>query len=109
VRLTKQRKLKILIRMRGLLGKRKGWIQGSYEDYTGGYCLLGAGAQATNDVIGTDIGGDEFALDIAPKLSIIKSVKDRGFDFVWRFTDSKKTRKKDVLALLDEKISELSA
>ena len=105
--MTKKRKLAILRRMRELLGKRGGWIQGAYHNDEGGSCLLGAGSQAASEVLGKHVTGGQFGVDLAPKISLTEAAKKRGFSGLWQFNDSPKRKKKEVLALLDDKIAEL--
>ena len=103
-RFTKTRKLAILHRMRELLERRGGWVKETLDNGRGGYCLLGAESRAIRELYGKSVlntGGR--------KLSIYAAAKARGFPYVSAFNDSPKTRKADVLALVDEKIAELSA
>jgi len=45
----------------------------------------------------------------ADRISLLSRVRERGFRHVPGFNDSRKTKKKDVLAVIDERISELEA
>lgn len=103
---TKKRKLAVLKRMRELLGKRGGWIRYSFNNGIGGYCLLGAENESLLELYRQN------GLLIDPdgsRLSIHEAAMNRGYRRVSRFNDDPKTRKKDVLALLDEKIAELES
>lgn len=113
-RFTKQNKLKVLRRMRELLGRRGGWIKGMADNGRGGFCLLGAESVALAELTG-EREQVAWRYDKAGrKLSLDRAARDRGYDLdvgnaypVALFNDAKKTRKKDVLALIDEKIAEL--
>ena len=106
---TKKNKLLVLCRMRELIGRPKGWTKGFMKNWsTGAVCLLGAEREALAEMGACDEFSFFFLDGDGEKLSIHKAAKARGFRHVTDFNDAPKTRKKDVLSLIDEKIAELS-
>lgn len=131
--LTKQKKLAILKGMRSRLAKSKGWVQGQlkttyYDTYafgaerkvTGyGFCLAGAAADALEEMEGveklSELGMTEEELmrrlsvnTLANAKLASSGIKREGFA-TFAFNDHRDTRKRDVLALVDEKIAELES
>jgi len=124
VKLTKTQKRAILTGMRALLARRGGWSKGTFRESKvsrGGeiypsFCLAGA-ANAAAIELGIDAAAytDEVvkALSIealaAAKLASIGARYDRhDGPATFEFNDRSKTRKSDVLALVDEKLAELA-
>lgn len=108
-RWTKKNRLLVLKEMRELLARPDGWTKGAFsrerflkDHHMHAYCLLGAERHVL-----LRLGITPFKDLDGAKLSIRTAVKRRGFDDVINFNDNHTTRKKDVLALLDECIAEL--
>lgn len=128
MKLTKKQKRLILEGMRSRLARPKGWVKGTFIRAVGtdkdgelihGFCLAGAGRDAYREVIGESCPDE---VDLMKTLSIETLAKarlashpklsqvdiDAGDAATFHFNDASSTRKKDVLALVDEKLAELS-
>jgi len=122
--LTKPQKLKVLKRTRELLERPGGWVQGTF--WTGKYtkqglredipkmCLAGAAQWAAGELGYLSGSGitqyDRLATtEVADHISLRDLAREKGFEGVPEFNDRSRTRKKDVLALIDERIAQLQA
>jgi len=103
---TKKKKLEILKKMRTILSRPNGWIKDVLENGAGGYCLLGAERKALEELYGVSYRHVD---SNGAKLIGKAVVRDRGFGAVDEFNDAKKTKKKDVIALLDEMIAQFES
>lgn len=116
VRLTKKEKIEILRRAKALLRRRNGWTKGTlrrvYRNVDEGvetyaYCVLGACQQAAIDkgVLRPDSPwwNTEAVYPLARRLGITRP------GAAVRLNDSSKTKKADVILLLDEQIKALEA
>jgi hypothetical protein len=128
-KMPKETRLKILKAVRSLLAERGRWVKGSYMTTYNmetnktlakpAFCLIGG----INHIISTELSFHERAkYDLlrvtagtsitdagAAALSVLDAVKKRGYENVPDFNDKSRTRKRDVIALLDEKIAETEA
>jgi len=127
IRLTPKQRLAILQATRTNLARPRGWVKGvfrkTYDDGEIGYCLAGAAKHEAGRLYPDRFTYvDESRLVKALSLDALAQAKlahdrDResadkagsGYVFTFRFNDRSKTRKRDVLALLDEKIAETQA
>ena len=127
-RLTKDLKREILVRARAKLARRGGWVKGFWarRDDAGQpqFCIVGAINRAAQEVglryqdgrwidrtdarvvqaISLDSFTGPFAAEVLGRLN----ADGMPFKYAMTFNDDKRTRKKDVLALLDAYIEELS-
>jgi len=111
VRFTRDMKRRILVRMRTRI--RRGWVQGAYYGMTEsgkpGVCLLGAMRQSLLELYPEIATQHGFRYDeLSKRISLDRAVRRRGYKEVYTFNDDPKTRKADVLRLLDKKIGELA-
>lgn len=121
--LKKQQKVELLKRVRRMLARPKGWSNEGWEiantdrSYNA-YCL-GAACQIVAremdafrapDESGQFVfGSDTYSTKVAEEISLLKIVKERGFWSIAGFNDAEQTKKKDVLAVIDERIAQLEA
>jgi hypothetical protein len=125
MKFTKEQKRKILKGMRSRLERPGGWVQNVFTDRskedTRGYpsfCLAGAANDAAKEIGIFDGYGDQDAVVKALSIDALAAAKlgakaqaeveESGEVATYTFNDRSKTRKKDVLALVDEKLAELS-
>lgn len=117
-RLGRRQRLEILREARRRLARPRGWTKGSYRrdhaasDGGASFCLVGAVNHTARDLFPAKFGGEnhlsEASNDLVRLLSVEGAVQRKGFSSVPNFNDAGKTRKAEVLAVLDEKIEELS-
>lgn len=110
---TKKRKLAVLKEARRLIARPKGWAKGVWWDDVEGKdyqaLCLGAACQRAAQNLGF-ADGDIRTTDVAMRVSLSRLLKKKtGNSYIPTFNDARGTRKKDVLALIDEKIAELSS
>ena len=124
LKLTKTQKRAILTGMRALLVRPGGWTKGTFSAGRVGrkgeiyrsYCLAGA---ANDAALNIGISADRYSVDVVEALSIealaaaklaamgARYDREQG-PATFEFNDRSKTRKSDVLALVDEKLAELA-
>jgi hypothetical protein len=108
----KRTKVELLRRARALLARPKGWDKG-WERLNDGYeypaYCLGSACQVAAQEMDLFRPGQEtnYSTDVADQISLLKLVRERGYGSVVSFNDSRDTRKKDVLAVIDERIAQL--
>lgn len=134
--LTKKKKLAVLKRTRELLARPNGWHKGSFrqtrkghryvapwQDHTpeqfaeaNSFCIAGAARQALREIdpdirLSEDELCQKLSLETLARAKAVANGIELGEDDfgVYTFNDSRKTRKKDVVALLDEKIAEVES
>lgn len=120
-RLTRQLKLAILRESRALIARYGGWTKGTWKRYSDNgrvqYCLVGAINEAAKKHGLTYHSGDEIGRSdaaVASAISIDTYAKTWGESHGYQavegamsINDAGKTRKKDVLALVDDYIEKL--
>lgn len=113
--MTKQKKIELLRLVRKMLARPKGWSSDGWEapnpdrSYNA-LCLAAACQVAAWDMDLFRPGHKiKYATHVADQISLLKVVQDRGYHSVPSFNDSRLTKKKDVLAVIDERITQLEA
>jgi hypothetical protein len=113
--IKKQQKVELLKRVRKMLARPKGWAKGSWElsnpdrSYPA-YCLATACQVAAVEMDLVQPGMQlKYHTDVANEISLLKLVKQRDSYSIPNFNDRDETKKKDVLALIDERIAQLEA
>lgn len=121
--LSKPQKIKVLKRTRELLARRGGWTQGSFwkkhyqnSEEIPAMCLAGAAQYAADELgylksdVEKNIFMGDYYLDseeVANEISLLDLVQSKGFEDVPDFNDTGGTDKKDVIALIDERLAQL--
>lgn len=115
-RLNRKRKIAVLRQARKLISRPKGWSKGLWVDFSHearkGYpalCLGAACQQAALDLGLVYDGYDLHSDEVAKKVSLGKLVRSKGFRSVPSFNDAGPRTRKDVLAVIDERIAILEA
>lgn len=116
-RLTKRLRRKIVLDAHALLARRGGWIKGSWKEIGGDgkpkFCLVGAineAARMNGLTYDRDVPIGRTDEAVAEAISIETYIRRERpkFGAAMAFNDDRKTRKRDVLAVLDGYAEELS-
>jgi hypothetical protein len=113
--IKKQQKIELLKRVRKMLARPRGWAKGSWELPNPGrsydaYCLATACQVAAIEM---DLVRPEmhlkYHIGVAEEISLLTLVRKRDSYSIPNFNDRVETKKKDVLAVVDERIAQLEA
>lgn len=119
MQLSKREKLAVLKLAREKIGAPYGWVKRRFRSETyspskhgwvESYCIGAACQVAAHELFPKrTMNEGTHSTVIADRISLKQAVIAKGYPDVVKFNDHPKTKKKDVLALMDSRIAELEA